>query len=136
MKPFLFSVLVLTLAAGCDSTTEPSEYTDAVFTLQDAVLPAGSGVTNMTPSTITFTPDGSISVDSCNDCDGTYSWDGNLLELDGLGCTEKACGDRLDLGVWLEADRIVVSDSDEDEVTLVSERDGEIATFLFSVAER
>ena len=35
-----------------------------------------------------------------------------------------------------ESDRIVVSDTDDEQVTLVAERDGEIATLLFVVSER
>ncbi len=137
MKPLVLAGLaLLMLGTGCDSTTEPSEYTNAVFTLEDAVLPAGSGVTALTPSAIRFEPDGSIVINSCNRCEGRYTWESNELHVRDLTCTVIGCGPNLDLGEWLYADRIVVSDTDDDEVTLVAEQDGEIATFLFSVAER
>lgn len=137
MKLLSLAGLVLLALPGCDSPTEPSDYTDTVFTLQDAVLPNGSGVTTITPSTITFRSDGGLGIASCNDCDGVYRWESNELVVSSLGCTEIACGDRLDLGAWLYAERIVVSDTDNNTVTLVAEqRDGEIATFSFSVADR
>jgi hypothetical protein len=139
MKPLLILVLAaVALGAGCDSSTSPSDFTSAVFTLEDASLPPSAGVTDLTPSTITFAPDGTLSVASCNDCGGRYAWDENLLRVSDLGCTEMACGGRLDLGPWLYADRIVVSntsDADEDEVTLVAEREGLLGTFLFRVSD-
>ena len=136
MKPVLFACCaLLVLSAGCDSGTEPSELNDTVLTLQDAVLPASSGVTVLTPSTITLDSKGRINVTSCNSCQGTYAWDSNELVVTGLGCTEIACGERLDLGDWLVADRVVASDANDENLTLVAERDGELATFLFEVAD-
>lgn len=131
----VLSLAALALGAGCDSATAPSSYTDTVFTLADASLPPEAGVTELTPSTITFAPDGTLRVTSCNDCDGHYAWDGNLLRVENLVCTDLACGTRLDLGPWLAAERVVVSDAEEDEVTLVAERDGLLGTFLFTVTE-
>lgn len=125
---------LVALALGCDSVTAPSSYTDTVFTLADASLPPETGVSELTPSTITFAPDGTLRVTSCNDCDGRYAWDGNLLRVEHLACTDLACGSRLDLGPWLAAERVVVSDAEDDEVTLVAERDGLLGTFTF-VAE-
>ena len=133
----LLSVIMLTLlvVAGCDSATSPSSFTNTVLTLESASLPPDAGVTELTPSTITFRPDGTLEVESCNTCGGQYAWDGNLLRVTGLGCTEIACGSRLDLGEWLLGERVVVSDEsdrEDGEVTLVAERDGLIASFVFT----
>lgn len=136
MKPLLLLGLALAVA-GCDSSTAPSSFTNAVLTLEEATLPPGSGVTDITPSTITFRPDSTLDVDSCNRCGGRYAWDDHLLRVTSLGCTEIACGSRLDLGQWLDAERIVVSNTSDatDEVTLTAERDGQLATFVFSVRD-
>lgn len=135
MKPFLTATLVLLAVGGCDSSTSPSSFTNTVLTLESASLPPEAGITELTPSTITFQPDGTLAVESCNACGGSYDWDGNLLHVSGLGCTEIACGPNLDLGEWLWGERVVVSDesdTSDGEVTLVAERDGLIATFVFS----
>lgn len=131
------SLAALVLGAGCDSATAPSTYTSTIFTLTDASLPPEAGVTELTPSTITFAPDGTLAVSSCNDCGGRYVWDSNVLRVEDLVCTDMACGARLDLGLWLTAERVVVShssDADDREVTLVAERDGLLASFLFRVS--
>ena len=134
-RRLVLSLMLLALVAGCDSTTEPSEYAAHVFFLEAAQLPPGSEATAFTESTITFGPEGVLSVASCNTCDGHYAWDDRQLLVHDLVCTRIACGDRLDLGPWLgEAERIVVSDTDDELVTLAAERDGRLATFSFRVA--
>jgi heat shock protein HslJ len=137
MKRLLILTAALATFAGCDSTTSPSSFTSSVFTLERASLPPDSGITDITPSTITFRPDGTLDVQSCNSCEGRYVWDDNFLRVPGLGCTEIACGPNLDLGQWLDAERIVVSSTSDatDEVTLVAERGGQLGTFVFSVRD-
>jgi hypothetical protein len=135
MNRLLLLSAALALSAGCDSATSPSSFTSAVFTLERASLSPESGITELTPSTVAFRPDGTLSVRSCNQCEGSYAWDDNFLEVSALGCTEIACGPNLDLGPWLDAERIVVSNTSDanDEVTLVAERGEQIGTFVFSV---
>lgn len=137
MKLLLALPLVLLAVGGCDSSTSPSSFTSTVLTLESASLPPEAGVTELTPSTITFRPDGTLDVASCNTCGGRYAWDDNLLRVDNFGCTEVACGPRLDLGPWLWGERVVVSNTSDanDEVTLVAERDGRLGTFVFSVRD-
>ena len=138
MKLSLAAFLVLLAVGGCDSSTSPSSFTNTVLTLESASLPPDAGITELTPSTITFRPDGTLDVESCNSCGGSYDWDGNLLRVSSLGCTEIACGPNLDLGEWLWGERVVVSDESDTadgEVTLVAERDGLIASFVFNFRE-
>jgi heat shock protein HslJ len=135
MKLSLAAFLVLLAVGGCDSATSPSSFTNTVLTLESASLPPEAGITELTPSTITFRPDGTLDVASCNSCGGRYDWDGNLLRVTELGCTEIACGSNLDLGEWLWGERVVVSDEsdrEDGEVTLVVERNGLLATFVFT----
>ena len=135
MKLSLAAFLVLLAVGGCDSATSPSSFTDTVLTLESASLPPEAGITELTPSTITFRPNGTFDVASCNTCGGQYEWDSNLLRVASLGCTEIACGSRLDLGTWLSGERVVVSDESDTadgEVTLVAERGGLIASFVFT----
>lgn len=138
MKRLLILSAALVLSAGCDSATSPSSFTSAIFTLERASLPPDFGITELTPSTLTFRPNGTLDVQSCNQCEGRYAWDDNFLRVSGLGCTEIACGPNLDLGQWLDAERIVASNVSDanDEVTLVAERGEQIGTFVFSVRDR
>jgi endogenous inhibitor of DNA gyrase (YacG/DUF329 family) len=135
MKLSLATLLALLAVGGCDSATSPSSFINTVLTLESVSLPPEAGITELTPSTITFRPDGTLDVASCNACSGRYDWDGNLLRVPELGCTEIACGSRLDLGTWLSGERVVVSDESDTadgEVTLVAERGGLIASFVFT----
>jgi heat shock protein HslJ len=135
MKLYFCLSLALLAVAGCDSATSPSSFTSAVLTLEQATLPPEAGITELTPSTIGFRPGGTLDVASCNTCGGRYVWDDNLLRVTELGCTEIACGSRLDLGEWLWGERVVVSDesdAEDGEVTLVAERGGLIGTFVFT----
>lgn len=71
---------------------------DAFPTLSEGSICTRGGVNcvdDRRTYTVTFRSDGSIGAQAdCNTCGGSYTRDGNVLDVDGLVCTEIACPGR------------------------------------------
>ena len=87
----LFAVL---LTAGCGSsppTGLAAEVPGTSWTLERVVLADGT-VLRGDGDQVTFAPDGSVVIASCNQCSGRYSMREDLLTVDApLACTRRAC---------------------------------------------
>lgn len=58
----------------------------------ERIVTADGEVVRAEPAEISFGPEGSLSVQSCNACSGRYAARDSLLTIDGpLACTKKAC---------------------------------------------
>ncbi len=124
-------LLALAFAAtGCDDQNLEGDLVGTRWALQSAMLPPGD-TTAISPSSVLFTSDTAVEIESCNACSGAIGRFSNELDFSGLACTEIACPGQLDLGPRLgEADRVVFSLSD-DGLLLIADRDSTLSTFRF-----
>ncbi len=137
--PLRLLVLALALgAAGCDDQGLGNDLVEVRWALQDVVLPPGD-TTRGSPTSITFTSETAVVIESCNACSGPVGRSSNELDFSafarGEGCTEKACAGTLDLGPRLgTADRVVYSLSD-DGLLLIADQGGALSTFRFEAKD-
>lgn len=129
----LLRSLVLTfvlVATGCDDKGLNNDLIGTRWALEEAMLPPGD-TAMISPTSITFTSDTEVEIESCNACRGAVVRFSNELDFSGLSCTEVACPGLLDLGPRLgAADRVVYSLSD-DGLLLIADRDSTLSTFRF-----
>ena len=87
----LLTCLVLTACGGSAPTTGlAAELPGTTWTLERVVLPEG-GVLRGDGDRVTFAADGSLSVQSCNNCNGQYRVRDGRLEIEALACTRRGC---------------------------------------------
>lgn len=113
MSRLAFALVIV--LAGCSSGTPARDtvlLTGSSWSVERIVSADGS-VARGGGETIAFGADGSLSMASCNTCQGRYETSGNRLVIDeGLRCTRKAC-----MADEVELERIVSG-------TQLVERDG------------
>ena len=98
----------------------------------DAVTPLPADPAATAPSSILFTTETTVEIESCNACSGAVGRRSNELDFGGLACTDKACGDTLDLGPQLGAAARVVYSLSDDGLLLIADRNGALTTFTFA----
>ncbi|MDT0631600.1 META domain-containing protein [Rubrivirga sp. S365] len=94
MRPTLALCLALPLVAlGCGSTPTglEADVPGSTWTVERVVT--GNGEVLRGEGQVTFGSSGSLSVSSCNVCNGTYAVSGDQLEVaEPLACTRRRCG--------------------------------------------
>jgi len=88
-------LLALLLVVGCSSpppTGLSAELPGTAWTLERVVYDDGRVERGTGEQRITFEPDGSVLIVSCNTCNGTYRMRGNELTVrDPMACTRRGC---------------------------------------------
>lgn len=90
----LFCLLVVAGCGGSSSTPTSglaAEIPGTSWTLERVVLPESGEVLRGDGDQVTFTAEGDLSVSSCNACSGEYRVRNDVLEVEALACTRKAC---------------------------------------------
>ena len=90
----VLSVLLATGCAGAAHLEERPPQLSGTWELA-AVVNGGDSLAlgdGLSPETATFGTDGSLNVRSCNVCRGSFTQDGDRLDLAPMACTRRACG--------------------------------------------
>ncbi len=87
-------IFCLAFVAGCGgsapTTGLAADLPGTTWTLERVVLPDGE-VLRGDGDRVTFAADGTVSVRSCNTCNGRYRLREGRLEFEALACTRRAC---------------------------------------------
>ena len=94
VRAVLASSLALLTLAACQPTAPvgvASDVPGTTWSLERLVLDGGE-VRRGQGEQVSFGPEGSLSIASCNLCSGRYAVDDSVLTIDGpLACTRRAC---------------------------------------------
>ena len=95
VRSILLTVLCLSVAAGCAGppTGLAADLPGTTWSLERVVLPGAGGVLRGNGADVTFGADGSLSVSSCNVCNGTYRMRRDQLDVEPLACTRRGCAE-------------------------------------------
>jgi len=91
MRLLLAAVAVLA-ASACSSPAPASPYAGTVWTLDRIVAADGSVTRGSGDERLTLGADGSVSMQSCNLCNGRFATDGDVLTVaEPVACTRRGC---------------------------------------------
>ncbi|WP_412067417.1 META domain-containing protein [Rubrivirga sp. IMCC43871] len=90
----LLAVLGTAALAACSPSAPvgiAAEVPGTTWSLE-RIVTADGDVVRAEPAEISFGPEGSLAIQSCNACSGRYAAQDSVLTIDGpLACTKKAC---------------------------------------------